>query len=97
MKRTATAEGEFRANAELGGRGERAEITPEIREIAEKASCALGLEYAGVDLLFDGEGYLVTEVNSNAHFRLIEETTGIPIASLYAEYIASEIGKGEKK
>lgn len=97
MKRTATAAGEFRANAELGGKGERVEITPEIREIAERASRALGLEYAGVDLLRDEKGYLVTEVNSNAHFKLMEETTGIPIASLYAEYIASEIGKGEEK
>ena len=94
MKRTATVPGEFRANAELGGKGEPLEITAEIREIAECASRVLGLEYAGVDLLWDGKEYLLTEVNSNAHFRLIEETTGVPIASLYAKYILSEIEKG---
>ena len=96
MKRRATKVGEFRANAELGGSGEAIEITEELREIAEKASRALGLEYAGVDLLWDEEGYLVTEVNSNAHFRLIEEVTGVPIASLYAEYIV-ETMKGENQ
>ena len=96
MKRTAAKEGEFRANAELGGRGEAVEITPALRTLAETASRALGLEYAGVDLLKDKNGYLVTEVNSNAHFKLIEEVTGIPIASKYADYIVSEIKKGEK-
>lgn len=95
MRRKATRPGEFRANAELGGSGEKTEITPEIREVAECASRALGLEYAGVDLLWDEEGYLVTEVNSNAHFKLIEEVTGVPVASLYAEYILKEIKKGE--
>ena len=94
MRRYATRAGEFRANAELGGRGEKAEITSEIRRVAETASRALGLDYAGVDLLWDEEGYLVTEVNSNAHFRLIREVTGVPVASLYAEHILSELKKG---
>ena len=89
MRRHATAAGEFRANAELGGSGEAIPVTPDIRYLAEEASRLLGLEYAGVDLLWDGEKYLVTEVNSNAHFRLIQEVTGVPVATLYAEYILS--------
>ena len=96
MKRNAVTPGEFRANAELGGRGEAIALTPDLKEIAETASRVLGLEYAGVDLLWDGERHLVTEVNSNAHFKLIEEVTGVPIATLYAQYIAKTIEKGEK-
>ena len=94
MKRHATRAEEFRANAELGGRGESLALTPELKEIAEKASRALGLEYAGVDLLWDENGYLVTEVNSNAHFRLIRAITGVPVDELYADYILSELKKG---
>ena len=94
MKRRAATPGEFRANAELGGRGEAIPLTEEIREIAETASRALKADFAGVDLLWDKEGYLVTEVNSNAHFRLIREVTGVEIAALYAKYILSEIRKG---
>jgi len=97
MRRRATAVGEFRANAALGGVGERMEITSEIAATAERASALLGLEYAGVDLLFDGEKYLIAEVNSNAHFRLIEEVTGVNVAEVYARYIASQIAKGEGK
>lgn len=94
MKRQATEKGEFRANAALGAKGENVELTEDLRALAEKASENLGLEYAGVDLLWDGDKYLVTEVNSNAHFALIAEVTGIPIAELYAKYILSEMAKG---
>ena len=94
MKRQATEQGEFRANAALGGKGEKVELTEELCAFAEKASALLGLEYAGVDLLWDGEKFLVTEVNSNAHFALITEVTGVPIAELYAKHILSEMAKG---
>jgi len=94
MKRRATTPGEFRANAELGGVGEAIELSDELARIAETASRALGLEYAGVDLLRDEEGYLVTEVNSNAHFRLIRSVTGVPVDELYADYIVAELKKG---
>ena len=96
MRRKATKQGEFRANVALGGVGERMELTEDIRSLAERASAILRLEYAGVDLLFDGEKYFVAEVNSNAHFRKIEEVTGVKVADLYAKYIVSEITKGEK-
>ena len=95
MKRQAR-EGEWRANVALGGVGESIELTEEMCALAEKASMILKLEYAGVDLLYDGEKYLVAEVNSNAHFRKIEEVTGVNVADLYAKYILSEITKGEK-
>jgi len=96
MRRCATAVGEFRANAELGGSGEAVELTEELSSLAEKAAATLGLCYAGVDILESERGYLVTELNSNAGFRLIQETTGVDVAARYAEYIASEVRKGEK-
>ncbi len=95
MKRKATKQGEFRANAALGGSGEAAELTEEMRFLAEEASKRLGLEYAGVDLLWDGSKYLIAEVNSNAHFALIRKVTGVDVAKEYAKYILSEI-KGEQ-
>ena len=95
MRRRA-AEGEFRANIALGGVGEKVALTEEMRALAERASEILGLDYAGVDLLREGEKYLIAEVNSNAHFRKIEEVTGVKVADLYARHILSEITKGER-
>ncbi len=41
----------------------------EAVELAVKACRAVKCDFAGVDLLFGREGYLVCEVNSNAHFK----------------------------
>ena len=95
MRRHASAAGEFRANAELGGWGEAIPVTEELAALAVRSAGALGLCYAGVDILESDRGYLVTEVNSNAGFRLIEKVTGADVTSLYADYIASELRKGE--
>ena len=91
MRRKATATGEFRANAELGGTGEKIEPTPALKSLAEASARALGLCYAGVDILESDRGLLVTEVNSNAQYRLIESVTGVDVAARYAEYILSKV------
>lgn len=96
MRRRAANEGEFRANAELGGTGEAVELSPALSSVAEKAAGALGLCYAGVDLIEKGGECFVVEVNSNAHFKLIQKVTGIDVAERYAAYIAREI-KGEEQ
>ena len=85
-------DGEFRSNIELGGRGEKIELSPLYRETAEKVATALGLDYCGVDLL-EGETPIVCEVNSNAFFEGLESVTGVNIAKRYAEYMLETISK----
>ena len=53
----------------------------------ENTAKALGLDYCGVDLLETKEGPIVGEVNSNAFFEGLENTTGIDVAALYAKHI----------
>lgn len=87
-----SASGDFRANLTNGGQMES--YTPSEREcsLAVRTVQALGLDFAGVDLLFsagpDGEADVVCEVNSNAHFRNIAECTGVNVAEKIIEYIA---------
>ncbi len=68
---------DFRANASLGGSCEKVTITAEMEEIAVKAAVSCGCVYAGVDLLLGEHGYLVCEVNSNAHIKNLRDATGI--------------------
>ncbi len=70
---------DFRANLALGGAAEPYAPSPEEVLLCQKAVRALGLLFAGVDLL-DGEGPLLCEVNSNAHFTGLEKATGVDIA-----------------
>lgn len=93
MKRI--SQGDFRSNAELGGRGEAFEIDEDCARLCERIAARLNLDYCGIDLLFGKDGYLLCEVNSNAFFKALERVTGINVAHLYARYIIHKI-YGEK-
>lgn len=89
MKRS--SETDFRSNIDLGGKGEKFIPDEQIAELCLKTAKILNLDYCGVDVLPDKDGYLLCEVNSNAFFDGIESVTGINVARAYAEYIFNEI------
>lgn len=78
---------EFRANVALGADVRAIEITPEEEEIAVKASRALGLGVAGVDILRSDRGPLVIEINSCAGLKGIERASGVDIAGAIMDYV----------
>ncbi len=79
MKRTAQ-EGEFRANVHRGGTGEEIDLPGQYIDTALRATEAMALEVAGVDLLQMGNGPIVLEVNPSPGFEEIEAVTGIKVA-----------------
>jgi RimK family alpha-L-glutamate ligase len=90
MKRSAPA-GDFRANITNGGRGELFEVTDEIEFIARETAKTLGLDIAGVDLLFDQRGFRVCEANSNPGFSGFEKYCDTDVADSITEYIKFKI------
>lgn len=84
---------DFRANITNGGHMMPYEPSAREKQLAVRAAKALQLDFAGVDLLFskgeEGEADIVCEVNSNAHFRNMEQCTGVNVA----EYIVDDIIK----
>lgn len=82
---------DFRSNVELGGKGSVCDLPDDFRAAAEKAAAVLGLDYAGVDLLFGKDGPVLCEVNSNAHFGEMERVTGVNVAAAYARYIKNKL------
>ena len=80
-------EGEFRANLHRGGTAVPVELTAAEEEMAVKAAQALGLSFAGVDLLRSDRGPLIIEVNSSPGLQGIEQTTGLDIAGQVIEFI----------
>lgn len=82
---------DFRANITNGGKMKAYQPTKEQEELALTCAKALGLTFAGVDLLFgEGEKPVVCEVNSNAHFKNIYDCTGVDTAKKIIEYILWE-------
>jgi len=90
MKRTAP-EGDFRANITNGGTGENYPLTEEIEFLARETARALGLDIAGVDLLFDKHGFVVCEANSNPGFSGFENYCQVNVADAITEYIKFKV------
>lgn len=88
MQRTAKAN-DFRANFSAGGTVEPYEITPAIEWIALEASKTLGLDIAGVDLLFDHDSFKICEVNSSPMFKGLESCLDINVPRVIFEYIST--------
>lgn len=77
----------FISNITSGGKAENYIPTKEEAEIAIKACEIIGLDFAGVDLLFGENGPLLCEVNSNLQFRSALNVTGINLANSIFDYI----------
>ncbi|MCM2276509.1 MAG: RimK family alpha-L-glutamate ligase [Oligoflexia bacterium] len=87
MLRTAP-EGEFRSNIHRGGEGTLVKLPKAFERTAIRATRALGLEIAGVDLMESRGGPKVLEVNSSPGFEGIERATGLNIAAMIIRHIA---------
>jgi gamma-F420-2:alpha-L-glutamate ligase len=90
MKRSAPS-GDFRANITKGGVGEVYPVTPEIEEIALKTANMLGLDIAGIDLLFDPRGFRVCEANSNPGFIGFDQYCHVKVADSIADFIVDKL------
>jgi len=92
MKRTGK-EGEFRSNLHRGGSAEVIKLSRSEKSAALKATKALGLSIAGVDMLQSARGPLILEVNSSPGLEGIEKATQIDIAGKIIEYIERNYNK----
>ena len=78
---------DFRSNISSGGHGSIYEPSKEFVDLALKATKALGLDFAGVDVMFDKDGPILCEVNSNPQFASTLKATGVNLADYIADYI----------
>ncbi|NLA99905.1 MAG: ATP-grasp domain-containing protein [Methanomicrobiales archaeon] len=70
-------------NIHQGGIGTPVVIDDEMRAVAEASAAAIGIDYCGVDLLRDPEGYTVLEVNGTPNWHCM----AAPIPTLLARYL----------
>lgn len=86
--------GEFRSNLHRGGTASATHISDEERTLAIKATAALGLDIAGVDILRADRGPLVMEVNASPGLEGIETATGLDIAEMMIDYVEQRAAHG---
>ena len=84
--------GDFRSNVTLGGRAEPHVLTPWQKALAEKACEAVGLDFAGVDILLGNDGPVLCEINSNMHFKSTFDVTGVDLSKNILQWIVKQLG-----
>jgi ribosomal protein S6--L-glutamate ligase len=89
------AAGEFRANAARGAAVRALDLPPDLAELAVAAARAVGLGFAGVDLIPDGDRWVVGEVNPSPGWTHFASATGIAVADRLVEALASIASAGE--
>ena len=80
-------DGALCANIHQGAAAYPTPMTPELADIATRAARALGLDIAGVDVLFDDFGLTVCEVNTSPGLEAIEQVTGRDVAGAIVRHI----------
>jgi ribosomal protein S6--L-glutamate ligase len=85
------APGEFRANIHQGGTASVVRASSEERRLAIKATKAMGLAVAGVDIIRSKAGPLLLEVNSSPGLEGIETATEKDVASMMIEAIEQQL------
>lgn len=83
--------GEWKSNVAQGGKMVEEEMSPEIIEMAFNATRAMGLDYAGVDLLESKKGPIVLEVNASPGWQGLKRATGKDVADLIVRYGVNQI------
>ena len=91
MMRQST-DNDFRANITRGGEGIPYQITEDIEWLGGESARLLNLDIAGVDLLFDGEGYSICEVNSSPGFEGMDKFTKTNIAEDIVNFVKLKVG-----
>ncbi|WP_447753036.1 ATP-grasp domain-containing protein [Sphingopyxis fribergensis] len=86
MERRSPA-GHFKSNVSLGGVGIAYTPTGEMADLAARAADTLGLEIAGIDILFDNEGYRICEANSAPGFQGLERACSIDVPNAIFDWI----------
>lgn len=80
-------EGEFRSNLHRGGSATVVKLSRTEKSAALKATEAMGLSIAGVDMLQSSRGPLILEVNSSPGLEGIEKATDVNVAGKIIEFI----------
>ena len=81
-------------NVKQGGRPLAVAATEEMRDLALRAAAAVGAAFAGVDVLYDGDGRLtVLEVNSMPAWSGLQKVTPFDIAGALAGDLIAAAGE----
>ena len=81
------AAGGWKTNVAQGGRMVDEPVPEEILDMGVRATDAMGLDYAGVDIIESDRGPVILEVNGAPGWQALKAATGIDIAEKIVKYV----------
>ena len=88
---TRAASGDFRGNLHAGAAPAPATLPPGIAELSISSARALGLEFAGVDLIIDDGAAHVLEVNPAPGFSFAQAMPGVDVAGALVRHLETAL------
>jgi len=85
-------DGGFKSNISLGGSGAAFAPPPAMANLAAKVARELNLDIAGIDILFDKDGYRICEANSAPGFQGLERACDVDVPELVFLAMARKFG-----
>ncbi len=83
--------GEWKTNVSRGAKPKECPLTTELEQLALKASKALEMDFAGIDILEEDNQLVVSEVNSAPNWSGLQKATGVDAAEEIAAYLLHEL------
>ncbi len=85
-------EGEWRTNVAIGGSAKPFDLPDAWAQLALRAAAAVGVDYAGVDLLPSRDGTIyVLEVNGIPGWEGLQRATGIDVAGAIVDHLTARV------
>ena len=78
-------------NAARGAETEPIEMTPEMADLVERASDAVGGGLLGVDLMETGDSFTVHEVNHTVEFKALNEVTQTDVPAAVVDWLEARV------
>jgi len=91
MERRST-DGGFKSNISLGGVGMAFKPPEDMAALAVRVAEALHLDVAGIDILFDRDGYRICEANSSPGFQGLERACNISVPDEIFSAMRAKLG-----
>jgi gamma-F420-2:alpha-L-glutamate ligase len=86
-----SSDGSFKSNVSLGGHAARFDLPRDMAKLAVRTAEALHLDVAGIDILFDHQGYRICEANSSPGFQALEPACGISVPEIVFKAVRSRL------
>ena len=78
-------------NAARGAETESIEVSPEMADLVERASEAVGGGLLGVDLMETGDSYTVHEVNHTVEFKALNEVSEVDVPAAVVDWLEATV------